>query len=273
MTGTPIQNRWEDLASLLLFVRAYPDEDLSSLRQTLNRCAHDLFAKSMLTSICLRRSKASLSLPPRTDEVHKLDFDEEEAEYYYSANNAAIEYLENASITAKPSMTSNMLARISTLRQICNLGLRYKPPAESRNGDSRNVLPCEQFSGLIASGMAICSCCSKDLSQGDELTNSELGDAEVFDSSPSWMSTCGETILCTVCVGVSQVERLSTERGCKHQPACELIAIDSSTPSESASDLSSLKLPVKLRALQKDLLDLPKDDKRWVVYPLAIRGF
>ena len=261
MTGTPIQNRWEDLASLLLFIRAYPDEDLRALKRMLSRGAHDMFAKSMLTSICLRRPKALISLPPRTDEVHKLDFDDDEAVHYNTANAAVIGYLTHIATTQNVGMATNMLAKINTLRQICNIGLHYKTPLTSHAKACKASMQ-EQFEGLVASGMAICSCCSNDLTQGEGSTFSALSEFTEFDTSTSWISMCGETILCSTCFNDSQTESPSMKQSCNHQPWCELVKIASNPQSEVILRSSPVKLPAKLRALQKGLLNLPKNDKR-----------
>ena len=225
----------------------------------LSRSAHDLFAKSMLTSICLRRSKTSICLPPRTDELHKVDFDEEEAVHYHGANNSIMEFLAHSSITPVAGMATNMLAKINVLRQICNLGLHYKTPQSLSQSATRQASLQENFDGLVAGGVAICSCCGKDLTQGDECSVSALSDAEAFEVSTLWMSKCGETIVCGVC---SQKRPQSTEGGCKHQPICELFAIDPNLPSKAIDNPRSIRLPAKLRALQKDLLNLPKNDER-----------
>ncbi|KAL8707096.1 MAG: hypothetical protein Q9225_007829 [Loekoesia sp. 1 TL-2023] len=261
ITGTPIQNRWEDLASLLHFIKTYPDEDLRSLKRVLGRSAHDLLVKAMLTSICLRRPKASISLPPRVDRLHKVDFDEEEAAYYNAAKNAVMAYLTQRADAPNFVTTTNMLAQTNTLRQISDLGLHYKPPSHASQAETPKMSPQEQFDGLVASAMAVCSCCGKDLAQAEEPNASASYESERLEIPTSWMSTCGENIICGMCFRTYQTEFPLTKHGCEHQPVCELVAIDTSFSSCATLDPFPAGLPAKLKQLQKDLLDLPKNDK------------
>ncbi|KAL8857777.1 MAG: hypothetical protein Q9178_005677, partial [Gyalolechia marmorata] len=260
MTGTPIQNRWEDLASLLLFIRAYPDENLMSLKRMLSRTSQDMRAES-ISWICLRRSKASISLPPRNDELHKVDFDQDERAYYELANNAIIDYLTQTTADSDRGMTTNVLAKINSLRQICNLGLQYKTPLERTIFEAPRSSLQEQYDGLVASGLALCSCCSKDLSQVDEFNDSFLPTSEASDTTTAWISTCAEIVLCGYCFDIFQNESRAPEQNCEHQPICELVAVESSNPSMAMLKPSPLRSPPKFRALQSDLLNLPKDDK------------
>ncbi|KAL8906452.1 MAG: hypothetical protein Q9171_006264 [Xanthocarpia ochracea] len=260
MTGTPIQNRWEDLASLLLFIRAYPDENLVSLKRKLSRTSQDMLADS-ITWICLRRSKASISLPPRNDELHKVDFNQDERAYYELANNAIIDYLTQTTADSDRGISTNVLAKINSLRQICNLGLQYKTPLEKTIFEAPRSSLQEQYDGLIASGLAFCSCCSKDLSQVDEFNESFLPTSEASDNTNAWISTCAETVFCGYCFDIFQNEPRTPEQNCEHQPICELVAVESSNPSMAILTPSPLNPPPKLRALQSDLLNLPKDDK------------
>ncbi|KAL8919003.1 MAG: hypothetical protein Q9172_005180 [Xanthocarpia lactea] len=260
MTGTPIQNRWEDLASLLLFIRAYPDENLMSLKRMLSRTSQDMLAES-ISWICLRRPKTSINLPPRIDELHKVDFDQDERAYYELANNAIIDYLTQTTVDSDRGRTTNMLAKINSLRQICNLGLQYKTPLEKTIFEAPRSSLQDQYDGLIASGLAFCSCCSKDLSQVDEFNESFLPTSEASDITTAWISTCAETVFCGFCFDMFQNESRAPEQNCEHQPICELVAVESSNPSIAVLKPSPLRCPPKLRALQSDLLNLPKDDK------------
>ena len=56
--------------------------------------------------------------------------------------------------------------------------------------------------------------------------------------------------------------RCPSDGQCKHQSLCEVFSVDSSGSSDpSISDFDS-ELPVKMRALQKDVMALPETDKR-----------
>lgn len=88
VTGTPVQNRLEDLAALLSFLRIKPFDD----RNRFNRFIVDPFKacdpeivpklRVLVDSITLRRLKDKINLPPRTDQVVKLEFTPEERQVY-----------------------------------------------------------------------------------------------------------------------------------------------------------------------------------------------
>ncbi|KAL2753446.1 hypothetical protein ACRALDRAFT_2111359 [Sodiomyces alcalophilus JCM 7366] len=88
VTGTPVQNRLEDLAALLQFLRLKPFDD----RNKFNRFIIDPFKsydaeiipklRILVDTITLRRLKDKIDLPPRTDEIVKLEFTPEERQVY-----------------------------------------------------------------------------------------------------------------------------------------------------------------------------------------------
>ncbi|ROT38635.1 SNF2 family domain-containing protein [Sodiomyces alkalinus F11] len=88
VTGTPVQNRLDDLAALLQFLRLKPFDD----RNKFNRFIIDPFKnydaeiipklRILVDTITLRRLKDKIDLPPRTDEIIKLDFTPEERQVY-----------------------------------------------------------------------------------------------------------------------------------------------------------------------------------------------
>ncbi|KAJ2988129.1 hypothetical protein NUW58_g4138 [Xylaria curta] len=87
VTGTPIQNRLGDLASLLKFVRAYPYTDPKQFDADISRpwkSGEDEEAvkrlKRLSACLLLRRPKGALDLPPRRDLVYKVEFMPEEKE-------------------------------------------------------------------------------------------------------------------------------------------------------------------------------------------------
>ena len=88
VTGTPVQNKLEDLAALLAFLRLKPFEEKSKFLQFIiqpfKMADPEIVPKLrvLIDTITLRRLKDKIHLPPRTDEVIRLDFSPEEQRVY-----------------------------------------------------------------------------------------------------------------------------------------------------------------------------------------------
>lgn len=88
VTGTPVQNKLDDLAALLAFLRLKPFDDKSKFLQYIiqpfKMADPEIVPKLrvLIDTITLRRLKDKIHLPPRTDVVIKLDFTPEERLVY-----------------------------------------------------------------------------------------------------------------------------------------------------------------------------------------------
>ena len=88
VTGTPVQNRLDDLAALLAFLRLHPFHDrtkfLRYIVEPFKACDPEIVPKLriLVDTITLRRLKDKIDLPPREDLVVKLDFSSDERSIY-----------------------------------------------------------------------------------------------------------------------------------------------------------------------------------------------
>ncbi|KAI1775225.1 SNF2 family N-terminal domain-containing protein [Hypoxylon cercidicola] len=88
VTGTPVQNKLDDLAALLAFLRVKPFDEKSKFVQYITSpfraCEPEIVPKLrvLVDSITLRRLKDKIDLPPRTDEIIRLDFSPSERKLY-----------------------------------------------------------------------------------------------------------------------------------------------------------------------------------------------
>ncbi|KAK4238401.1 SNF2 family N-terminal domain-containing protein [Achaetomium macrosporum] len=88
VTGTPVQNKLEDLAALLAFLRLKPFDEKSKFLQYIiqpfKNADPNIVPKLrvLIDTITLRRLKDKIHLPPRTDEVVRLEFTPEERQVY-----------------------------------------------------------------------------------------------------------------------------------------------------------------------------------------------
>ncbi|KAL7269867.1 hypothetical protein RUND412_007451 [Rhizina undulata] len=88
VTGTPVQNRLEDLAALIKFLRLKPFDDKTSFNQYISiplksadpDCIPRL--RLLVDSVTLRRLKDRIDLPPRKDKIVYLEFSSFEREIY-----------------------------------------------------------------------------------------------------------------------------------------------------------------------------------------------
>ena len=88
VTGTPVQNRLDDLAALLAFLRLKPFDDRGKFHryvvEPFKACDPEIVPKLrvLVDTVTLRRLKDKIDLPPREDLVVKLDFTSEERSIY-----------------------------------------------------------------------------------------------------------------------------------------------------------------------------------------------
>ncbi|KAK7750833.1 hypothetical protein SLS62_007232 [Diatrype stigma] len=88
LTGTPIQNRLQDIGALFAFLRAEPFHSIAQFRRFIsvpfdqgNPIVKDRLVM-LYDSLCLRRTKDILTLPGVKEEIRRLDFSQEEREHY-----------------------------------------------------------------------------------------------------------------------------------------------------------------------------------------------
>ena len=93
VTGTPVQNRLTDLASLLQFLQIHPFSSLKAFDQHISKPWKDgqPDAITKLTAIfqcvALRRSKKVIDLPERRDEIHYVVLNDDERDAYNAIKN------------------------------------------------------------------------------------------------------------------------------------------------------------------------------------------
>ena len=220
--------------------------------------------RSMLASICLRRSKSALDLPGRTDRIHKVNFAAEEGTYYNSMSAYVTGCLQEKAEHPILGTYANVLAKINALRQICNLGTLYQGQLPAPIGvGNPPATPQFLFEGMLSAGLAICIACSSDLDKGDESAAVGINCGDVIVTGQPRLSTCGEVICASCSLCWDTFDSLEGP-ACQHQPSCEFVAVNMSTSFAAPTHVPEGQLPVKMRALQKDLLALPKKDKRYL---------
>lgn len=130
LTGTPIQNRLDDLGSLTRFLRLYPYDTPARFNQYIRgpaQAGDPSFLKALrvfVDSFTLRRLRDRIDLPERKDFVDLLDFSPDEKQLHdFFKEIAHVQIQELAHMKQKNSgVQHHVLRGIMTLRLICAHG-------------------------------------------------------------------------------------------------------------------------------------------------------
>ncbi|KAI1410434.1 SNF2 family N-terminal domain-containing protein [Hypoxylon sp. FL1857] len=191
MTGTPIQNGLEDLASLVRFLRVPILEDISAFRRHIIGRKKTLSGKSkpnfeklrlLLGSICLRRSTSVLSLLGVTFTTSRPELSPEEREAYNGlalACKRSIDEAVSLENTHKPTQ-KHILEALLKMRIFCNLGLGMAVDGKETANQLDETLKISQQSRLVS-----CSYCSSYFGEIEEEASHNL--------------TPGDDLICAEC--------------------------------------------------------------------------
>ncbi|RSL93099.1 hypothetical protein CEP52_013448 [Fusarium oligoseptatum] len=182
LSGTPIQNKINDLVSLLRFLRFEPFSQLAIFeRHILGPLSQDTLERArplqiLLRGVCLRRTQKYLNLPEAHSEHVKLSLSpDEQALYDEVLRNTRREIDELVSTRAKTKRCALLFTMVMKLRRICNHGTfqvkvqSLQPPGILANTGIESL--CDYCNGVEEESMAklngdsVCPECHRSLSE------------------------------------------------------------------------------------------------------------
>ncbi|TID20623.1 SNF2-related protein [Venturia nashicola] len=128
VSGTPIQNRLEDLGSLIKFLRIQPFDQKGAFTQFIvtpfKQADPEILPKLRLLvdSITLRRQKDHITLPGRSDKIVRLEHTKEEDltyQFFLADSQAKIKAISAAGARLRGKQTASVLKTILRLRLLC----------------------------------------------------------------------------------------------------------------------------------------------------------
>lgn len=150
LSGTPVQNRLEDIFSLTEFLRFYPVDNPLNTRQhilaPLGRKDHKILKdlRIIMGSIALRRSKITCDSRSRVERVEVVVLSPEERERY----NMFIPRAKEKHIRRGRDTRAQVLLRaILRLRQLCSHGMLNPKPAVL---DCKDISHCPQCGNSLS---------------------------------------------------------------------------------------------------------------------------
>ena len=263
VTGTPFQNKPNDLASLLRFLRVEPyslpkvfDSDIIQLWKNGEAVEAIHRLKRLLRCVLLRRPKSRVTLPPKHDKECGLVFSAEEVELYEEIRVNALRTLDEGLLngSAAPKAYFNVLGQINTLRMLCNLGTHYHAKARLRSRSLSHDWTeeaQETFNSLLEIGNLSCQDCG--INTEEYATYSQSRPDEYI-----YLSSCLR-IVCSACL-----KKASASPGfqCGHEPPCSLAPVTFSGTPFDGDIAASGPLPTKVVAVVSQLKSLENGIKR-----------
>ncbi|KAK5080232.1 hypothetical protein LTR05_008745 [Lithohypha guttulata] len=207
LTGTPMQNRVEEIYSLIKFCRMRPYDDAEQFGRDIVRplrgrnhqsgtLAMEKF-QALLRAILLRRTKTStingtpiLQLPPKHEVEDRVVFDKDQLEFYQALEREAQiqfnRYITNGKVGRNYSKTLVLLLR---LRQCC-----CSPQLIT---NLRDFVTCKIFRGIdmLANAQKMPHAVVQRIQEDDEIECPVCMDAV---DNPTIFNPCGHTV-CTDC--------------------------------------------------------------------------
>jgi len=269
ITGTPIQNKLTDFASLVRFLQVYPYSEHDNFDEDIfrpwRRGDSDGFLrlKTLVRAITISRTKKVVHLPSREDFIYHLDFSPEELDLYDDAKKQTIPLIRNALSSHQGAKPSNALQHLNNLRLICSHGrlaqcFRGLESAQIENQPTScaEINIQDSFLDQVLSGNSTCNSCGKELLEDLLEGSSSARTAMQLSSTPE---------VCEQCIfQMTQSSFGQWPRGDLLEAPCTPVT---QSPTPSAEEDSAFappieSMPTKIKALVADLAEHSPLEKR-----------
>ncbi|KAL2121758.1 hypothetical protein VTJ04DRAFT_2213 [Mycothermus thermophilus] len=175
ITGTPVQNRIQDLSSLAGFLQLQPCPTKADFERhilaPLSRDGPDSATplRDYLKRYCIRRTAKYHTLPPRHDHVMALHLSKQEKDRYDRVLERVRREIEISVSTNKSDENAMMFKVIMRLRKLCNLGTDLVGCGSAEQTFICPSCSVEDESGALRSNSnAFCLDCGRALTKGDD---------------------------------------------------------------------------------------------------------
>lgn len=250
----------DDLASLFLFLRTFPNLTYTKLKSLCRSLASDAATSEAFTYLCLKRSQTVVKFPPRKDIAKRIKFWNQEVEEYKAINTDIVRVLSGTDRSNSSTLYSDVLVKINSLRQVCNLGIEYRRKnLRLAASESSGQLSLDHLlSEILSSGAARCLECGIDVSESPFSQDYEDG----IKHEVSLMASCGSII----CSGCSKSKQLTSAFNC----LCSLPDPCTYTPVSPAQagqfdHMSTIKIiSSKTISLMESIKEIPQNDEALV---------
>jgi SWI/SNF-related matrix-associated actin-dependent regulator of chromatin subfamily A3 len=267
LSGTPIQNRLEDIGSLFAFIRAHPFDRIAEFRRWIalpfeqghsrERASHRL--TQLIDSTCLRRTRGLLHLPNQRERVQYLDFSAEEKAQYKRTKLQMSRRMYRADAFSRKGDTFGQFHVQLQLRIFCNHGTFQDPFSWLRHDQRSEREDLFYLRNGQGHKEAKCSLCRQWLPY---LTRDQI--------YRTVTKRCAH-VLCEPCLEL-QLEHGAQTRGLPVCPVCVRIPHGATSsnrltpPSSQDSDHYFLPkgISTKMNALMEDLLEGLFETKRYI---------
>jgi SNF2 family DNA or RNA helicase len=266
LTGTPIQNRLDDLASLVAFIRLYPlnnsiefkNHIIKPFAESKKVPSDSTNLRILLDSILLRRRRQVILLPNRLEVYRLVDFSPEETLLY---NSVREDVVAATKATDTKDTSRNFLQAQLRLRLICNHGTHEITSNSSQSVEEVDFNAEQAFETLLNQGMANCILCSTEVTGVDDNEDEAL--------SSGTFTSCGY-LLCSGCL---PQYKLSTTTGFGPGFRCHTCSrgkvIAPAEPEQGLAPMpeaTKIGLSSKVSALIADIMSSNSQGKRYTLH-------
>lgn len=201
ITGTPIQNKLEELASLTSFLRLPPFSTRSSFHSNillpLSQGGPN-YAKPLrayLGAYCLRRTETQLNLPQSSEETIFLSFSPEEAKLYKAILEQSRREIDKLVSSAANLRRYNILfTAILKMRMLCNRGTLSPAERTAYLLPQKPSVKCGRCSEvgeddeLLLESLSFCPNCDRPLQMSSLVPHSRLSPISDFSMENDMIS-------------------------------------------------------------------------------------